>query len=46
MQNPKVVYACLNLKDVAAPQVIAGQSVCMQGDIGEVLSELNNVQDV
>ena len=37
MQNPKAVYACLNLKDAAAPREIAEQSVCIQGDIGKVL---------
>ena len=40
MQNPKAVYACLNLKDAAAPQELAGQSICIQGDIGEVLESL------
>lgn len=40
MQNPKAVYACLNLKDAAAPREIAEQSVCIQGDIGKVLESL------
>lgn len=40
MQNPKAVYACLNLKDAAAPQEISGQAICIQGDIGEVLGTL------
>ena len=40
MQNPRAVYACLNLKDAAAPQEIAGCSICIQGDIGEVLGLL------
>lgn len=39
-QNPKAVYACLNLSDAAAPREIAGQSICIQGDIGEVLESL------
>lgn len=32
MQNPRAVYACLNLKDAAAPREIAKQSICIQGD--------------
>lgn len=40
MQNPKAVYACLNLKDAVVPQEIAGRSICIQGDIGEVLESL------
>ena len=40
MQNPKAVYACLNLKDAAAPREIVECSICIQGDIGEVLESL------
>lgn len=40
MQNPKAVYACVNLDDAAAPREIAGQSICIQKDIGEVLEVL------
>lgn len=40
MQNPNAVYACLNLKEAAAPQEIAGQSICIDGDIGEMLKLL------
>lgn len=40
MQNPNAVYACLNLKDAAAPQEIAERSICIDGDIGEVLGLL------
>lgn len=36
-QNPKAIYACLNLKDATAPCEIAERSICIQGDIGEVL---------
>ena len=39
-QNPKSVYACLNLKDVAAPREIAERSICIQGDIGKALEIL------
>lgn len=39
-QNPRAVYACLNLMDAAAPQEIARRSICIRGDIGEVLELL------
>lgn len=37
MENPKAVYACVNLGEVFAPKEIAERSVCIDGDIGEVL---------
>ncbi len=40
MQNPNATYACLNLKDAAAPREIAERSICIQGDIGAVLESL------
>lgn len=40
MKNPRAVYACLNLKDAAAPREIAERSICIQGDIGKVLGLL------
>ena len=39
-QNPKSVYACINQGQAAAPQEIAGQAICLSGDIGDVLKEL------
>ena len=39
-QNPKAVYACLNYGDAAAPQEIREQSICIDGDIGEVLQKI------
>ena len=40
LQNPNAVYACLNLKEAAAPREIAERSICIQGNIGEVLEFL------
>lgn len=40
-QNPKAVYACLNLRDAYAPEEIRKRSICISGDIGEILEELN-----
>ncbi|HIX60571.1 MAG TPA: Sir2 silent information regulator family NAD-dependent deacetylase [Candidatus Blautia gallistercoris] len=39
-QNPKAVYACINLGEAYAPGEIANRSVCIDGDIGEVLKKL------
>ena len=36
--NPEAVYACLNYSESFAPEQIASQSICIDGDIGEVLS--------
>ena len=36
-ENPKAVYACVNLGEVWAPGEIADRAICMEGDIGEVL---------
>lgn len=36
-ENPKAVYACVNNGAAYAPREIAGRSICIDGDIGEVL---------
>ncbi len=38
--NPRAVYACLNLGQAAAPREIQKQSICIDGDIGAVLTGL------
>ena len=38
--NPKSVYACLNYGEAYAPDDIRGQSICIGGDIREVLNDL------
>ena len=35
-------YACINLKEAAAPMEIEGQSICVGVDVGKVLGELRN----
>lgn len=42
-QNPKAVYACVNLGEAVAPQEIRERSVCIDGDIGEVLIVLGKL---
>ncbi len=39
-QNSKAVYACVNQGEAFAPKEIAGRSICIDGDIGEVLKQL------
>ncbi len=39
-RNPEAFYVCLNLGDAAAPGEIAERSLCIDGDIGEILEEL------
>ena len=43
-RNPKAVYACVNLGEAYAPGEIANRSICIDGDIGEVLKELDGSQ--
>ena len=37
--NPKTVYACVDLGVVYVPNEIDGQSICINGDIREVLKK-------
>ena len=39
-ENPKAVYACVNQGEAIAPQEIKNRSICMDGDIGEMLEYL------
>ena len=39
-ENPKAVYACLNYNEAFCPQQIEAQSICIDGDTGEVLKAL------
>ena len=39
-QNPEATYVCINYGDAAAPKEIAERSVCIDGDIGDVLKKL------
>ena len=40
VENPKAAYVCINKGEAACPREIAGQSICVDGDIGEVLELL------
>lgn len=39
-ENPEAVYACINYGEAVCPKEIEGQSICIDGDIGEVLKQL------
>lgn len=38
--NPNVTYACVNFNEAFAPDDIKEQSICVNGDIGEILNLL------
>ena len=39
-ENPRAVYACVHLVEAYTPGEIADRSICIDGDIGEVLKKL------
>ena len=39
-ENPKAVYACLNFSEAFCPEQIEKQSVCIDGDCGDVIRRL------
>lgn len=39
-KNPKAVYACVNKGQSYAPREIADRSLCLDGDIGQVLAKV------
>lgn len=39
-ENPKAIYACINLENACAPEKITDQSICVNEDIGEALKQL------
>ncbi len=38
--NPRAVYACVNYGEAGCSKEIEGQSVCLDGDIGEVMGDI------
>lgn len=39
-ENPKAVYACVNLGEASAPTEIKDRSICINADIGKILEQL------
>lgn len=40
-QNPKAIYACVNLSEPCIPPAIKEQSIGNAGDIGDILKRLS-----
>lgn len=40
LRNDKATYACLNLSSADCPEEIAVQSVCINGDIGDIFARI------
>lgn len=43
-ENKRAFYACVNLENAYAPSEIAGRSLCLRADIGEVISSIQRGQ--
>ena len=43
-RNPKAVYACVNLSRAYCPPEIQRQTVCIEGDIGEILNRVRRAR--
>lgn len=43
-QDPKAVYACVNLSRAYCPPEIRRRTVCIEGDIGEILSRVRRAR--
>ena len=39
-QNPKAVYACINMGDAVCPNEIEHQSICLDADISKVIDDI------
>lgn len=43
MENEKAVYACINYGEAFCPGKIEDRSICINGDIGEILNEIGQL---
>ena len=41
--NPEATYACVNFGEAVCPENIREQSICINGDIGQVIEDLNKI---
>ena len=41
-ENPRAVYACINDREAVCPREIENQSICITGDISDVLARLRD----
>lgn len=44
-ENTKAVYACLNYGEAICPRQIEDRSICIDGDVGEVLAEMERLKE-
>ena len=40
-ENPAAIYACVNRSKAFAPEEIAGRSICINGDVAEIIKILH-----
>ena len=40
MENQKAVYACVNKGEAFVPKEIVNRSICIDGDIGDILEKM------
>lgn len=40
VENPKAIYACINMNEAYAPDEIADRAICIDGDIGKVIKNI------
>jgi hypothetical protein len=43
MANDRAVYDCINYGEAFCPQEIADRSICVDGDLGEIISDIHKV---
>ncbi len=39
-ENPKAIYACINMNEAYTPDEIADRAICIDGDIGKVIENI------
>lgn len=39
-ENPKAIYACINMNEAYVPDEIADRAICIDGDIGKVIENI------
>lgn len=42
-ENPKAIYACINMNEAVCPNNIAKQSICVDDDIARVISDIREI---
>lgn len=40
VENPKAIYACINMNEAYVPDEIADRAICIDGDIGKVIENI------